>query len=85
MSSTQLNIKLPDNLMNAAKNYAENFGFRNVQDLIYESLREKIFEKNIYDENFNSEEIDLIDKLISNTIRKNDFSSEEKLNKILLQ
>ena len=37
----QINLKIPDNLFNAAKSYAENYGFRNVQELAAESIREK--------------------------------------------
>ena len=51
----QINLKLPENLFDAAERYAERFGFRNLQELAAESMREKIFEKNAYDENFSKE------------------------------
>ena len=47
-------------------------------------MREKIFEKNEFDETFNEKEIELIVSLIEITIRNKDFSTEEEMNKILL-
>lgn len=81
----QINLKLPENLVIAAKRYVDNFGFRNIQDLAAEAIREKVFEKNEYDENFSKEEIELIDSLISLSVKKGDLISEEELNKILLE
>ncbi|MCD4759857.1 hypothetical protein K8R33_03140 [archaeon] len=80
----QINLKLPDNLVAAAQRHVENFGFRNIQDLATESIREKVFEKNEYDETFSNEEIELIDELILLSIKKKDIISEEELNKVLL-
>ena len=85
METKQINLKIPINLLDAAQNYVENFGFRNIQDLATESIREKIFEKNEFDENFNEEEIEIIDNLIEKIIKNKDFSTEEELNKILLE
>ena len=61
METKQINLKLPENLFEAAQKYVKEFGFRNIQDLTIESIREKVFEKNEYDENFNEKEIELID------------------------
>ena len=85
METKQINLKLPKNLLRAIQNYVENFGYRNIQDLAIESIREKIFEKNEYDETFSKEEIELIDSLISLSIKKEDLISEEELNKVLLE
>ena len=65
----QINLKLPDNLFKAAESYVENFGFRNIQELAAESMREKIFEKNQYDETFAEKEIELIDSLIEKSVK----------------
>jgi hypothetical protein len=81
----QINLKLPDNLFKNAQSYVENFGFRNIQELAAEAIREKIFEKNEFDENFSREEIDLIDSLISISVKKKEFVSEEELNRMLLE
>ena len=85
MEVKQINLKMSNNLHFVAENYAKNFGFRNIQELIAESLREKIFEKNSYDDNFSSEEIFLIDSLIEKSIQKSDLVSEKELNEILLR
>ena len=80
----QINLKLPENLFNSAQSYVEHFGFRNIQELAAEAIREKIFERNEYDEHFTKEEIDLVDSVISVAVKKKDFVSEKELNKILL-
>jgi len=85
MKTKQINLKITENLLKAAQNYAENFGYRNIQDLATESMREKIFEKNEFDESFSKEEIELMDNLISSAIKKKDFSTEKEMNKILLE
>jgi len=84
MDTKQINLKLPKNLVNAAESYAKNFGFRNIQELATASMREKIFEKNEFDETFNEKEIELIDSLIEKIMKTKDFSTEEEMNKILL-
>ncbi|MEN7981912.1 MAG: hypothetical protein ABFQ65_00510 [Nanoarchaeota archaeon] len=84
METQQINLKIPLNLLKAAQNYAENFGYRNIQDLAIESMRMKVFEANEFDETFSEKEIDLIDNLILKTIKNKDFGTEEELNKILL-
>lgn len=85
MEAKQINLKIPENLLLAAQSYAENFGYRNIQDLATESMREKIFEKNEFDETFSEEEINLIEQLITISIKKKLFSTEEEMNKILLE
>ena len=70
-------------MIKAAKKYVKNYGFRNIQDLALESMREKIFEKSEYDESFTGKEIKLIDELISSTIKKRDFGTEEELMRLL--
>ena len=85
METKQINLKLPKNLHSAAESYAKNFGFRNIQELVSESIREKVFEHNQFDENFSEEEVNLIDNLIESSIRNKELMSEEELNKILLE
>ncbi len=69
MSTKQINVKLSSNLFESAESFAESYGYRNVQDLIAESLREKIFEKSDYDESFSEKEIELIDKIIEKSLK----------------
>jgi|TARA_Y100000310_G_scaffold150983_1_gene150486 hypothetical protein len=79
----QINLKLPSNLFNVAKRYVENFGYRNIQDLATESMREKIFERNEYDETFSEEEIKIVDQLIKTSLEKKKIASEAELMKAL--
>ncbi len=69
MGTKQVNLKLSKKLFSAAESFAENYGYRNVQELAADSLREKIFEKSGYDESFSGEEIDLIDRIIEKTLK----------------
>ena len=85
MDIKQINLKLPKNFVDAAENYAKNFGFRNIQELAAASMREKIFEKNEFDETFNEKEMELIDTLIELSIKKGELVSEVELNKVLLE
>jgi hypothetical protein len=84
METKQLNLKISNNLLKAAESYANQYGYRNIQELISESMREKIFEKNEFDETFSEKEIGLIDTLIENSLKEN-LVSEEELNKVLLE
>jgi hypothetical protein len=84
MSETkQINLKISKELLEAATRYADHYGYRNVQELAAESMRNKIFDDNEYDESFSGKEIDLIDELLSTIIEKKDFGTEEDLRKIL--
>jgi len=85
METQQINLKLSKKLIEASKSYIENFGYRNIQDLAAECIREKVFSENEFDENFSDEEIVLIDKLIGTSIEKQDLISEEELEKTLLE
>lgn len=82
MEIKQINLKVPENLHSAAESYAENFGFRNIQELIAESLREKVFENNIYDETFSDVEVGLIDNLIEESVNNKKLVSEKELNEL---
>jgi len=44
-----------------------------------ESMREKVFEKNEFDENFTEQEIESIDNLITGSIKHNEIISEKEL------
>ncbi len=83
MATKQLNLKMSKNLFDSAESFAQNYGYRNIQELAMDSLREKIFEKSDFDENFSEKEIGLIDSLIESGIRKKHVVSEKKLFKAL--
>lgn len=84
METKQINLKLPKNLIIAAEKYVKNYGYRNIQELAAESIREKVFDENEFDESFNEKEIKLIDSIIELSIKNKKFVSEGELNKILL-
>lgn len=69
MATKQINLKMSPNLYNSAESFAESYGYRNVQELALESLREKIFEKSDFDESFSEKEIELIDKIIEKSLK----------------
>lgn len=51
MEIRQINLKLPENFVKAAEDYAKKFGFKNIQELAASSMREKIFAKREMNEN----------------------------------
>ena len=82
----QVNLTLPKNLQMAAEEYAKRFGFRNIQELATEAIREKVFfwDKG-YDEELTLKEIALIEKFINITFKnKRQIVDEKALNKALL-
>lgn len=83
MTFQQINLRLPANLLAAARNYAEHFGFKNVQELTAEALREKVMEESEFDETFTKKEIELIEELAEISIKKGLLGTEEELRKIL--
>ncbi len=82
-ATRQINLKVPENLYRIAKRYSEKHGFRNIQDLAAASMREKIFEKREFDETFSEKEIELIDAVIEESLKKKKVISEEELLKVL--
>ena len=82
----QINLTLPKNLQNAVEDYAKRFGFKNVQELATEAIREKVFFSDIeYDNELTPKEIALIEKFINLTFKdKKQVVDEKTLNKALL-
>lgn len=70
MGTKQINLKLSKELYNSAESFAQSYGYRNVQELAADSLREKIFEKSDFDESFSGKEIELIDQIIEKTVKR---------------
>ena len=83
MKTQQINLKLPVRMIKEAKKYAEIYGYRSLQELAADALREKIFEREEFDETFTEEEINLIDELIEKSIRRRKIKTEEDLEKVL--
>lgn len=79
----QINLKLPDKLIAAAQRYVKSYGYRNIQELAAESLREKVFRHNSYDDTFSDNEIGLIDQMIEKSLSRKQLGKEEDLIKAL--
>lgn len=77
--NTQINIRVPDELLEQSREYAKKHGFGNVQELIKESLREKLFEEPA----MTKEELVLVKKLVDVTEKNNLFGTEQELFKKL--
>jgi hypothetical protein len=73
--NTQINIRIPEKLLNNAASYANKNGFSNVQELIKETLREKLFPEAM----ISKKELMLVKKLIEATDEKSLWASEEEL------
>jgi len=73
-TTTQINVRLPDQILNTASHYAKNHGFGNIQELIKESLREKLFPVEL-----TKEELMLVKKLAQATEEKNLWGTEKEL------
>lgn len=58
--TTQINIRIPEDFFEQAKNYAKDHGFLNVQEFFREAAREKVYEdvqvRTEYLERLNSKE-----------------------------
>lgn len=74
----QINLRLTENLKKVAERYAKLHRYRNLQELATEAIREKVTEKN-YDESFTEKEIELVDRLITATLKKGEFISKKEL------
>jgi metal-responsive CopG/Arc/MetJ family transcriptional regulator len=54
----QISVTMPKNLFQASKEYAEEYGYKNVQELILESVRKKVLAERIARYKKIEEEID---------------------------
>jgi len=43
MALKQISLAMPENLLKASKEYSKEFGYRNIQELILELIRRKVF------------------------------------------
>lgn len=79
MGTRQLNLKISEELAEAAERFAKTYGYRNIQELAAECMREKIFEESEFDETFTEKEIELIEALAIHSIKNDKLISEEEL------
>ncbi|MCK5601679.1 hypothetical protein KAR91_07420 [Candidatus Pacearchaeota archaeon] len=84
METKQINLKLSKNLVETAEKFAETYGYKNIQELAAECIREKVFQESEFDETFSEKEIELIEELLAISLKNKLFSTEEEMNKILL-
>lgn len=47
VESKQISVTMPSKLFESSKNYVKEFGYKSVQELILELMRERIMEKNL--------------------------------------
>jgi metal-responsive CopG/Arc/MetJ family transcriptional regulator len=81
----QINLTLPSTLQKALEDYADKFGYKNIQEVASEALRDKVFFQNEYDRDITEKERDIIDTFIDITLKnKSLLSTEEELDKVLL-
>ncbi len=73
--NTQINVRLDDGVLEASRKYAEEHGYSNVQELIKESLREKVFDEDLV----TKEELDLILKVLKATEEKGSWRSKKEI------
>lgn len=39
----QINLTMPENLLNVSREYSKEFGYKNIQEFILELIRKKVF------------------------------------------
>ena len=77
--NTQINLRLPENLITTAKTYAEKHEYSTLQEFIKETIREKMFEE----PKISKAELALVRKLADVSIKKGLLGTEEELFKRL--
>ena len=71
----QVNVRLSDELLTEAKEYAKAHGYGTVQDLMKEMLREKVFGT----ESITRKEAILVNKVLEYSEKQNAYGTEEEL------
>ena len=79
MMNSQINIRMPANLLSRAQEYAEKNGFRTLQDFVRETIREKIYEE----PRISAKELELVKKLVQASMDKGLLGTEKELFKKL--
>jgi hypothetical protein len=82
MAYKQINLSLTENLRKQAQDYADAYGYKNVQELATEALREKVFFRE-YDEQFTEKEADMVERLLDRSLKTGDLKTEKELMKAL--
>ena len=77
--NTQINLRLPEKLLISAKKYSEKNGFSSIQELIKETLREKLFPE----PEFTKEEIKEIEEYAEYCEKNNLYMGDKESRKAL--
>ena len=75
----QINVRLPEQMLAFAQAYSKKHGFGTIQDLIKETLREKLFDE----PKLSSQELKLVRRLAEISEKNNLYGTEEELFKKL--
>ena len=73
--NTQINIRLPQKLLDSVVSYSAEHGYGSIQDFIKETIREKVFDK----PEIEKEEVALVKKLLLLTEKNNLYGTEAEL------
>lgn len=73
--NTQINLRLPENLITSVRDYSEEHGFSSIQDFIKETIREKLFDE----PEITKEELELVKKLVEVSEKKKLYGTEKEL------
>lgn len=77
METSQISLTVPTNLLAAARKYISKFNFRSVQELIIQTLRERV------SPDYTQENIKHLEKLLELSIKTESFKTREDLMKAL--
>ncbi|MBI4360737.1 hypothetical protein HY572_03110 [Candidatus Micrarchaeota archaeon] len=80
MKTVQVNLKMPEKLYKAANQYADKYGYRNIQELAADSIREKVLDD---EDDLTPKEIELVEKLVQKSLEEGNLVSEKELRRLL--
>jgi len=73
--NSQINLRLPNKLLNSAKSYSTEHGFGSIQEFIKETIREKLFDM----PEISNNELSMIKKLVEVSEKKKLYGTEKEL------
>ncbi|MBR9707227.1 MAG: hypothetical protein GOV15_02205 [Candidatus Diapherotrites archaeon] len=77
----QISLRLQPDLLKTAKKYVKTHGYKNVQELATQSLREKVFEEE--KEELSKKELELIEDLLISSLKTGAIRTRDDLMKAL--
>jgi hypothetical protein len=73
--NAQINVRIPKKLLTSARSYATRKGYGTVQDLIKDTLREKVFDE----PKISKKELVLLQRLLELTEKEDLYGTEQEL------